>query len=83
MNDLFWFGVTFGFTCQICGKRSEEKHVVAHPTSKQDEMNQRIRERLWLCQSCGMPIVVGSEVNYDVVRGTPEELRSKGFTVPR
>jgi hypothetical protein len=49
---------------------------------KAAEVNQKIHDMFLLCQQCKLPIVVGTNVSIHGDRGTPEELKGKGFPVP-
>lgn len=81
MRRLFFYGVTMSFTCQKCRKKSTEKAVVSHTSSKQQEINGKIEERLWFCQQCGFPLVQGTQVSINVEFGTPPDLKAKGYPV--
>ena len=81
MRRLFFYGVTMTFTCQRCVKQSTEKAVVNHTSSKQHEVEEKIYERLWLCQECGIPIIQGTDVTINVEFGTPPGLKAKGYPV--
>lgn len=69
------------FTCQKCGRKSTEKAVISHTSSNQQEVTQKIRERLWPCQHCGTPLIQGTDVGFDIEFGTPHDLKAKGFPV--
>jgi hypothetical protein len=82
MQTLYWFGIVIRFTCQICNKESTQRLAISHINTKPAEVNAKIHEMFLLCQQCNLPIVVGTDVSINGNRGTPEELKDKGFPVP-
>lgn len=69
------------FTCQKCGKPSNEKAIVSHTRSKREDIDKKIEGRLWLCQQCRFPLIQGTEVRITVEFGTPQDLKAKGYPV--
>jgi hypothetical protein len=83
MNPLHWFGITATFHCQVCNQKSVEKLVISNDRENPGDINKYLHENIALmCKKCGLPIVVGSDVLFHALPGTPEQLKENGYPVP-
>ena len=82
MEELYWFGITVTFGCQVCHKTSEQKLVMSHARMAPEEIKAATERQFLMCRKCKNPIVIGTQVLIHVLPGTPQELMQMGFVVP-
>jgi hypothetical protein len=83
MQELFWFGITYSFTCPKCKKLSTEKAVISSPTDNRQQIEEVINREKLRCKLCSALPSQGHQIAVHVQPGTLEELKSRGYPVPR
>ena len=82
MSELFWFGITVRFTCQLCKQVSIERIAMSNIRSDVQPLIEELHKQTLTCQKCKLPIVIGTDVEIFGLPGRPEQLKQKGFPVP-
>lgn len=78
----YWFGVKLEYVCSLCCITSVNRGVMNAPTNDVEIIKRKIDRESLLCLHCGAPLGHGTEVDANIVGGTPEYLRGLGFEIP-
>jgi hypothetical protein len=81
-KKLFWFGVTYTFTCPRCSRVNRQYATVTSPTDDPEQINPFLNQEDLACRRCRIEPRSGTSVMVNVRPGTIEQLRRAGFPFP-